>query len=85
MRLRSSIGRPASDPYVGKPVTTEKKVRAEKLRKCMGFIVIVVGDVFSGQRNEAFILALKIHIPRFRVIEQPEAHTLDTAASLIEY
>ena len=57
MRSRSSIERPASDPYAGKPVTTETKIRAEKPR--MSFIVIVVGIVFSSQRNEAFILALK--------------------------
>ena len=50
MRSRSSIESPASDPYAGKPVTTETKVRVEKPRKCMIFIVIVVDDVFGSQK-----------------------------------
>ena len=81
MRSRSSIERPASDPYAGKPVTTETKVRAEKPRKCMSFIVIIVVDYAFSQRTRAFILAVKSSpLPRFGVIEQPAAADVPTHA-----
>ena len=69
MRSRSSIGRPASDPYAGKPVTTETKVRVEKPRKCMSFIFTVVGNAFC-QKTRGLYIDFKIHLPQFRVIEQ---------------
>ena len=67
IRSRSSIERPASDPYAGKPVTTETKVIAEKPRKYMGFIVIIVDDALSQRTRPLY--CFHNSLPRFGVIE----------------
>ena len=69
MRSRSSTWRPVSDPYAGKPVTTETKVRDEKPRKCMSFIVIYHYWRCSQSKNEGFILPFKSFIIRYLGLE----------------